>query len=121
MNIFFLGGKDIHTLSAIKILYKYKHNKLPQYFDKLLDKPIPQHRYETRHAGSRPHSCPNTITASQSPKYVIPKIIDSLPESLISKIESHTIKAFSFQAKSYLLQNYNELCTVERCYICNRT
>ena len=118
-NLKILKAKDIHTLSAIKILYKYKHNTLPKYFDKLLDKPTPQHRYETRQAGSRPHSSSNTITASQSPKYVIPKIIDSLPVSLISKIETLTIKSFSSQAKSYFLQNYNEQCTIERCYICN--
>ena len=109
---------DLYTMAALKVFHKYKHNNLPLYFNNLFEKVEPQHNYNTRHGTSR-RPKPNSITASQSPKFVIPETIDSIADHIMSKIHTHTYKGFSNQAKTYFLQGYEETCTQETCYFCN--
>ena len=109
---------DLQRLAAVKIFHKYKNNTLPKYFDNIFDNHIPNHSYDTRHRQRR-RTKPNSITASQSPKYTIPSIVDTLPEHINTKYENHSIQCISNLAKTDMISVYNETCLNTNCYVCN--
>ena len=44
------------------------------------------------------------------------EVISNVPDLVIDK--THSLKGFSSYAKNYLLQKYNDSCTMLNCYIC---
>jgi hypothetical protein len=54
-------------------------------------------------------------------RYFIPKLINEgyLPHIAQTKVSSHSLKGFYHYAKNVIINNYNYLCTLENCYICN--
>ncbi len=46
--------------------------------------------------------------------------INSTPLIIIEKIDTHSLQGFAGYTKQYLLQSYQELCTIVNCYICAR-
>ena len=108
---------DIYHLSAVKIFHKYKNNKLPLYFNGIFDRIQPTHNHNTRHRNGRRES-PTTISASQSPRFSIPKMIDLIDVSIISNVMTLSIQSIAYQTKNHFIGTYNEHCDIRNCYIC---
>ena len=112
--------KDIFTLTAIKIFHKYKNSKLPTFFDNMFEAlPPSSHTYGLRQRENR-FPTASTIAVSQSPRFVIPTTIDKLSEGIKSKLSTHSLQSTVNYVKQTILDQYDECCTIENCYICNR-
>ena len=109
---------DLYNLVALKLYHKYSNIDLPPYFATIFDNQTPTHNYNTRYKNNT-HQQPNTISASHSPRYCIPRLVESLPESIISMVKEVSLKGFSSANKKHFLSNYQNECLVYNCYICN--
>lgn len=109
---------DIYRLTAIKIMHKYKNNKLPVYFNGMFDFIQSTHNHHTRHKNRRRDS-PTSISASQSPRFSIPKIFDQTAVSVTSKVMTNSIHSVSKLMKNTCIDSYSEHCFITNCYICN--
>ena len=113
-----LRVNDLYNLAALKLYHKYENNDLPVYFTHIFSPQAPPHEYNTRHRQNR-HQQSNTISASHSPRYVIPKIVESLPDLITSTVKQVKLQCFSRETKKYLIENYKETCSIYNCYICS--
>lgn len=113
-----LKVKDIYRLAAVKIFHKYKNNRLPKYFNNIFDNPIPNHSYNTRHRTKR-RSMPNSITASQSPKYTIPSTVDTTLDQITLTFENASIQSISNMVKKDMISEYSDTCVNANCFICS--
>ena len=115
-----LKVKDVFTLTAVKIFHKYKNGKLPAYFDGMFEAlPPSQHTYDLRQRENS-FATASTVAASQSPRFVIPVLIDKLSEGIKSRFSTHSLTSTSNHAKANILESYSTNCSIENCYICNR-
>ena len=115
-----LKVKDVFTLTAVKIFHKYKSGKLPAYFNGMFEAlPPSQHTYDLRQRENS-FATASTVAVSQSPRFVIPVLIDKLSEGIKSRFSTHSLKSTSNYAKTNILESYSTNCSIENCYICNR-
>ncbi len=54
-------------------------------------------------------------------RYCIPFIVNKSSPDIINKIDTHIPQGFSKYIKIKILESYNENCTKQNCYICNRS
>ena len=45
-------------------------------------------------------------------------IINDTPELVLEIIVTHSLRGFAYYLKMYLLQKYQNVCTISDCYIC---
>ena len=43
-----------------------------------------------------------------------------LPKQVLSKIDTHSYHGFVSYAQNYIISNYNDVCQLPACYICNQ-
>ena len=103
--------------TAIKFYHKYKNNKLPNFFDGIFDPLNVTHTHNTRRRNNRRES-PSTISASQSPRFTIPKVIDEIDQSITSKLQTNSLQSIANLTKSSFINHYNDNCNIVNCYIC---
>ncbi len=113
--------QDIMTLQQLKFYYKYKHNRLPHYLQHL---PIIHnrdiHTHETRARDNIHTIKTNHEYARSCIRYNLPKLINTMPNVITDKINTHSLSGFYGYAKNYLLNAYQDTCTIDNCYICSR-
>ena len=133
---------DISKLTCFKFYYKNKHGQTPHYFTHIFAPPPPLTHVNPsrprRHI-SAPKRFENTLNdlpytqnhikiQTTNKKYsracirhIIPKLINEnyLPELVLSKIDTHSYHGFINYAKNYIISNYNDVCQLPTCYICN--
>ena len=115
-----LSVNDLYNLAALKLHHKYQNNDLPAYFTNIFAIQTPTHGYNTRHKQNR-YQQSNTISASYSPRYVIPKLVETLPNLITSTIKKVKLQCYSKATKKYFIENYKETCSIYQCYICNQS
>jgi hypothetical protein len=116
-----LKVNDILRLQELKFTYKYKNNKLPYYLQNLpLHPNTDTHNYETRTQHNIYH--PKTLHeyAKKCIRFNVPKVINGSPAEILIKVSTHSLQGFSGYIKQYILKSYQENCTIQHCYICNR-
>ena len=115
-----LRVNDIYKLTALKIYHKYKNNTLPPFFSNIFEiaEVPPTHSYELRQREER-LSSPNTVGASQSPKFLIPNIVRDIPADIMAKLETESLKVVTNATKNFFINSYATECTLMNCYICN--
>ena len=111
---------DIYKLTAIKIYHKYKNDRLPPFFTEIFElrQPLPAHNHNLRQRQQRLDT-PNTVGASQSPKFCIPTIIENVSPEITAMFETESLNSTSNAAKKHFIQAYPTNCMIENCYICN--
>ena len=113
-----LQVEDIFNLSVLKFYYKLRKNKLPHYLQNMFQEHEPQHSYNTRNRSTvRPVS--TKISSSKCIRYYMYSLLEKTPVLVTEKTETHSPKGFSNYAKRYYLDQYQNECTVQNCYICN--
>ena len=112
--------EDIYTLSVIKFYYKYVHNSLPIYFSNFdLNRRSDIHPHNTRHRDLLQTNICNKAYSKTTLRYVLPKLINSLPNIISDKIKTHSLPGLSFYFKNVCLKGYSSECTIVNCYICS--
>ena len=113
-----LKVNDLYNLAALKLFHKYENNDLPSYFTNIFASQIAPHEYNTRHKNSS-HQKSNTISASHSPRYCVPRVVETIPDYLTSTVKMVKLPTFSNTTKKYFISNYKYSCPIYNCYICN--
>ena len=112
---------DILTIEQLKFYHKYTHNKLPQY---LQDIPISinqnLHTHNTRQANEIHVTRIHHEFARRLVRNSIPYTINNLPKQVVSKIRTHSLTGFTAYTKHFLIQSYEENCTLLNCYVCSK-
>ena len=110
---------NICKLQEIKFYYKLINNKLPLYFNTFncqRNSEIHTHNTRQRHAL---HITRTNHTFSQiNLRYSLKQTINSVPYSVIGKVYTHSIQGVTSYAKAYFVSNYQTVCTIRECYVC---
>ncbi len=117
-----LKVKDILKLQELKFYYKFRHNKLPHYLQQLpfhYNRDI--HNHETRQKNNLHVQKTNHEYAKYCIRYNLPKSVNSTPNCIIDKIETHSLQGYAIYIKKQIITSYQESCNIENCYICSRT
>ncbi len=114
-----LKVNDILKLKELKLYYKYKNKKLPNYLQNLPFKDnISTHFHTTRIQHKNHIFRPKHEYAKKCIRYDIPNLVNNTPHNIIEKIYTHGLQGFSRYVKNHLLQLYQDNCTIVNCYIC---
>ena len=62
----------------------------------------------------------NSYCARRLVRNSIPYTINNLPKQVVSKIRTHSLTGFTAYTKHFLIQSYQENCTLLNCYVCSK-
>ena len=113
-----LKFKDIYSCAMLKFFHKYCNNKLPFYFDHLLDNNTVQHNYNTRQNFTR-YQIANKVYTSKCIRFFIPQLISNTPLRITDKCYTHSLGGFSTYVKNFYCSQYSETCVDPNCFSCN--
>ena len=109
-------------MQELKFFYKYQHNLLPSYLSSLpFEENSRTHDHNTRQQNDVHQPFVKHEFAKCSIRFDIPKLINATPAAILEKINTHSLKGFSWYVKQYIIRNYEDTCTIDNCYICSRT
>jgi len=115
-----LKCKDICALHGFKFCYKLENELLPVYFHSgIFQKRRQIHEYYSRYNNMYILPIIKHDYARQSITYKIPKLFNSMEPSIREKIYSHGIIGFKLFVKKFLIQSYDNDCSVDDCFVCN--
>ena len=104
--------EDIFKLSLLKFQFKFRHELLPTYFFTMFSKETLNHSYNTRHRDDPRYPIPNTVLAENTIRFHLPAFIDTIPELIIDKIDTHSEKGFVHYAKTKFINEYSSTCNI---------
>ena len=111
---------DLFNLNALKFYYNHSHDKLPHYFKSMHFNALSEiHPYNTRFNHHIPANHTRMVSAQNCIRHYISKILSKSPQSIISKISTHSLHGFTNFIKEYI-SYYSETCALRNCYICGR-
>lgn len=114
--------KDIFTLCQMKFFYKLKNNLLPPYFDHF--HPIP---FRTAHSHNTRQTFPYIIPrvknefAKKCLYFSLPGLVGSFPRGLAIRASTHSLVSFGSKIKNFFVDQYEGICSLVDCYICQQT
>ena len=111
--------EDIFNLSLLKFQYKLSHKRLPCYFFTMFQTETSNHLHNTRHCNEPRYPIPKIALAEKTLRYHLPTFIDSMPDQIIAKIDTHSEKGFAHYAKDKFIDSYSSSCDIQNCFICN--
>ena len=120
-NLSILKVQDIFTLQCAKFFFRFSNKKLPVYFNDFFQRNNDIHDHNTRNSNALHLFQYRNQTSRNFIRFNIPNLINNLPGNVKEKIQTHSIEGFSNYLELYLIGNYQEVCLIENCYICNRT
>ena len=116
-----LSVSDMLLLNSMKFYYKYKHNEVPDYFTSFnLHTQGSTHDYNTR---QRDDIRTNRVRIDLNEKCLrnyLPKTINSIPNQILNRIDTHSMEGFASAVKHHLINKYGLVCQNESCYVCQR-
>ncbi len=113
-----LKREDILKIQELKFYYKYKNNKLAHYLHNLPFKPntnTHEHLTCIQHNIHQPKT--NHVYAKYWVRFDVPSVINNSPKAILDEIDTHSLQGFIRYIKDYVLQSYQEICTVASYYI----
>ena len=117
-----LKVNDICKLNEIKFYYKLVHKQQPQYFKSFTHEANSDiHGHNTRSRDKLHFPKTKHDFAKINLRYRILQTINELPETVTSKVYTHSINGVTNYAKQYFISGYKKQCTIGNCYICQHT
>ena len=116
-----LSLPDMLYLNALKFYYKFVRNETPAYFSTFTittQSSIQDHN--TRNRDNIRTTRTRLNIADKCLRNYLTGKINSTPNNLLSRINTHSIQGFTFAVKNYLLNQYQINCTEMNCYVCQR-
>ena len=94
---------------------------LPTYFQNMPFTSNSQiHRHHTRQIHDIHQPLAKHDFAKKCLRVYLPRTINNTSDSILDKINTHSLQGFSMYIKRYLLKNYQDTCMIQNCYICSR-
>ena len=118
-----LGSNPIanELWNSMKFYYEYKRNEVPDYFTSFnLHTQGSTHDYSTR---QRDDIRTNRVRINLTEKCLrnyLPKTINSIPNQISNRIDTHSMDRFASAVKHHLITKYGMECQNESCYVCQR-
>ena len=112
---------DIHKLFSLKLYYRYVRKELSPFFtDDIFPKNSAFHRYATSTANEYYVFSHHSSQVKPTIRYQVPSILRTIPDELLSRIETHSINTYSKHIKLFFTNEYNENCPIgpPNCYVC---
>ena len=112
-----LSVPDMLLLNSVKFYYKYKRNEVPDYFASFnLQTQGPSQAYNTR---KRDDIRTNRVRINLTEKCLqiyLPKTIDSIPNQILIRIDTHSMDGLAFAVKHHLISKYGMECQDDSFY-----
>ena len=109
------------NLALLKFQFKLKHSRLPYYFSNMLTQETGDHSHDTRFRDDPRLPVPRTSHAKETIRHHLPIFIESMPDLITDKINTHSEKGFAHYAKTKFLNDYSYDCNIRNCHTCNHT
>ena len=104
---------------SVKFYYKLINNKLPLYFNTFnCQRNSEIHTHNTRQRHALHITRTNHTFAQINLRYSLKQTINSVPYSVIGKVYTHSTQGVTSYAKAYFVSNYQTVCTIRECYVC---
>ena len=117
-NLKILQLEDLYTMQLYKFYYKNTNNLLPPYFSSF----TPFYNSENHNHNLRNNIIRLPMTRHeyfvQCTKYQLLKVIRETPQDDINRCTQLNIIQFSAYFKYSIINNYNPLCNLKKCYVC---
>ena len=95
---------------------------MPDYFQSSFFIPYKrQHSYDTRHHPDLLIPRVRHAFMEKCVRYSIPRLLNTSPDLIKNKIFTHSLKGFTNYIKFFFIKEYQEVCNIPNCYICNPT
>ena len=108
-------------LNSMKFYYKYKHKEVPDYLASFaLHTQGSTHDYNTRQRDDIRTNRTRINLTEKCLRNYLPKTINSIPNHILNRIDTHSIEGFASAVKHYLISKYSIECQDENCYVCQR-
>ena len=112
--------QDILKLQELKTYYKFKHSNLPNYQQNMpFHNNVETHNYNTRQRNDIHNPLAKHEYAKRCLRFNLPHIVNSTPAIILDKVNTHSLSGFSWYIKQYMIQSYQDSCTIQNCYICS--
>ena len=92
------------------------NSKLPSYFKDYYERR--SHHYNTRSTLPDIQYSRTNYSRNRLRNY-IPVLLRNTTDSIISKVNTHSLKGFSEYIKRVYIEKYQSFCTNRNCYVCN--
>ena len=110
---------DIYNICLLKFYYKFKKDNLPHYFRDIVSFSS-GHQYFTRGQNKPNYTYCRTSHAKHSIRNYLPAFLNSTPNIITDKIDTHSLKGFSNYCKVYYISRYQDCCNIANCYVCSQ-
>ena len=110
-----LKAEDMFKIQQIKFYYKHLKLTLPTFFLNLQFR-TSEHNYNTRNQDLYKCRIKHEF-ARQCLLYNIPDAINNCPTNIKEKFFTHSLQGVITDAKSSILNNYDSICHIPRCYV----
>ncbi len=102
-----LEVNDIFKLQELMFYYKYKNNRLPHYFQSFPFHPNTRtHDNDTCIKYKIHNPIGKYLFTKSCVQFDIPRIVNNCPNSMLDKINTHSLQGFSGYIKTHYLQCY---------------
>ena len=115
-----LSVPDMLLLNSMKFYYKYKCNEVTRLFYLFQHTQGSTPDYNTR---QRDDIRTNRVRINLTEKCLrnyLPKTINSIPNQILNRIDTHSMERFASAVKHHLISKYGLECQNESCYVCQR-
>ena len=85
----------------------------------MLTENTPHHTYNMRPRLPAPVNRSNKRSSEKILRYYLPNFIKTIPEHIKSSIYTHSLQSTKYKYKSFVLANYQPVCSIPNCYVCN--
>ena len=113
---------DLLTIQQLKFYFNYLHKDLPNYFQSwnlIPNSDIHTHDTRIKHEISTFRT--RHEYAKKCLRYNLPLMLNTTPDTITNKLYTHSLQGLVNYAKQYILLNYQDVCTLVNCYICEKT
>ena len=113
--------EDMFKMNMLKWYHKYVNNKLPHYFKGYRIQTQEEiHNHDTRNKSDVTRPLSRIQAARKCLRNHISVIIRATTPNILDKTKTHSFQGFSRYARDRIIEEYQEECVIENCYICNR-
>lgn len=111
---------DIGALHDYKLCYKFINGPIPEYFADILNPNASSiHAYNTRYSLDIRLPPVRHEFARNGIKYKFSELFNNMPEAFKSKISTHSFHGFKNYIKIKFIENYDTVCNIPECFVCN--
>ena len=112
---------DIYKLSCLDFYYRYCNELLPNYMSNFeLRTQGEIHMYPTRNNQRLISKRTRLVTTRKCIRHQVVDTVNSTENRILDKITTHSIQGFKLYIKKDIINNYDPVCRLQNCYICNR-